>query len=274
MERALRYIALALLAATPSLGLTIRPASAIPTGLTVMLTGDSVSDSVDDQLQARLQARLGWDLARAFVPACSLLGDPLAWPDGTYKTDATHCDIVVPRQDQVLATHPDIVLWWDRLSQMPFMTRSDPPHFKLSGTDAFWRYRRSEFRHRARHFLDSGATIVFLATEPMGVGVYDRCTTWDETRNCADWVRFRMRHYDDVTRRWNRMLRTYANNHPARTVYISITNVICRRDVSPCDDSIGNVYARPGGTHYKDEGALKAASAIVRQMRQALYPSG
>jgi hypothetical protein len=273
MERGLRYAALVLLALTPSLGLTI-PVSAIPTGQVVMLTGDSVSDSVDVELATRLQARLGWSLARAFVPACSLLGDPPAWPDGTYKHDATTCDKVVPKQDAVLATHPDIVLWWDRLSQMPFMTRTDPPKFRLSGTDAFWRYRMREVRERARHFLASGATIVFLATEPMGMGVFDRCVTWDETRNCEDWVRYRMRIYEDVTRRWNRMLRAYAHNHPARTVYISITDVICRRDVSPCDDSIGDVYARPGGTHYKNEGAQKAANAIVRQMHEALYPSG
>ena len=113
---------------------------------------------------------------------------------------------------------------------------------------------------------------MFVATEPMGIGVYNRCTTWDETRNCAEWVRYRMLLYEDVTRRWNRMLRAYARHHPAVAVYISITPDICHSDVSPCDDRINGVPARPDGTHYKNAGERKAARVLIHKIRLALFP--
>lgn len=248
-------------------------AATVPRGLTLMLTGDSVSESIQDALDARARATWGWRVVDAAVPACSLMGEPLAWPDGTYKTLGGRCDIVVPTQDAVLADHaPEVVIWWDRLSQMPYMTRTDPATFVRSGTDLFWALRHAELRARAAHFAEGGARIVFVATEPMGIGVYKRCITWDETRACAEWVRYRMRLYEDVTRRWNRMLRTYARHHPATAVYISITPDICHSDVSPCDDRIDGIPARPDGTHYENAGETKAARVLIHKIRLALFP--
>jgi hypothetical protein len=245
-------------------------ATTLAEGLTVLIAGDSVPLHLVDTLGLVLDDTLGWDLVSAAVPSCSVYGDPLAWPkSGKPKGDPERCPgLVVPTQASLVQQHdPDVVIWWDRLSTIPFLTAEE--ELARAGSDRFWRHRANAFEDTLARLRAGGGTIVFVATEPIGIGFAERCAG-EKTMNCA-WRRFRMDRYKDVTQPHNRMLRRYAAAHPDEAVFITITDTICRSNVSPCDDRMwGGSLARPDGTHYEKKGELRAARAIVRDMRAAL----
>jgi hypothetical protein len=54
---------------------------------------------------------------------------------------------------------------------------------------------------------------------PPGRGIATRCTE----RRCHAWIRFQIDHYDDITRRWNSIMRRFAQRHPDRATFISVT---------------------------------------------------
>jgi hypothetical protein len=246
------------------------PAVTPPEDLVVLIAGDSVPLHLVDTLGQVLRDTLGAELVSAAVPVCSMYGDPLAWPTGEPKGDPTRCPgLVGPGQTAMIQQHdPDVVIWWDRLSTMPILTPEGD--FVKSGTDRFWELRAAAFAETLARVRAGGAKVVFVATEPIGIGFVERCAG-NTSRNCA-WRRFRMRRYGDVTQPHNRMLRRYAADHPDEAVFITITDTICRWNVSPCDDRLGNgALARPDGTHYEGWGELRAAKALVRDMRAALY---
>ncbi len=247
------------------------PATVPSQDLTVLIAGDSVPLHLVDTLGVVLEDTLGADLVSAAVPVCSMYGDPLAWPTGEPKgADPDRCPgLVGPTQTAMILEHdPDVVIWWDRLSTMPILTPDR--EFVMSGTDRFWELRAAAFDETLARVRAGGAMVVFVSTEPIGIGFVERCAG-ETSRNCA-WRRFRMRRYGDVTQPHNRMLRRYAADHPDEAVFITITDTICRWNVSPCNDRMWNgALARPDGTHYEDRGELRAAKAIVRDMRAALY---
>ena len=169
----------------------------------------------------------------------------------------------------VRRTDPDVVLWWDRLSTMPFF--SEDGALVPAGSPRFWELRARALDETFARLTAGGARVVFLATEPIGIGVLELCSGSQEP-GCRQWRDFRMTHYADITQPMNRIMERYATDHPDAAAFISITGVICRRDVSPCDDRMGNgKLARADGTHYRKRGELLAAEAIVRAMRTALY---
>jgi hypothetical protein len=223
-----------------------------------------------DTLGRVLDDRLGWDLVSAAVPICSIYGDALAWPKtGEPKGDPERCPgLVAPTQATLVQQHdPDVVIWWDRLSTIPFFAPDGDVVW--AGSDRFWELRALAFEDTLARLRAGGGTIVFVSTEPIGIGLIERCAGL-KTRSCA-WRRFRMNRYGDVTQPHNRMLRRYAAAHPDEAVFITITDTICRWNVSPCDDRMaGGSFARPDGTHYEGTGELRAARAIVRDMRAAL----
>jgi hypothetical protein len=242
----------------------------IPRDLTVVVTGDSVPLHLEAALSRAARERLGWRVVDASVPACSIYGDSLVWPDGRLHGRVGKCHrVVLKKQRRALKRmDPDIVLWWDRLSTMPFL--SGDGSFVRPGSEEFWRLRMAIFEEAVERLSARGAWIVFVATEPIGVGLLDRCAGWKK-RGCRVWRRFRMRRYDDVTRSMNLILEQYASAHPADAAFVSITDTICRIDISPCDDVMWNGKpARPDGTHYDGLGEVRAARAIVHELRKAL----
>ena len=242
-----------------------------PPGVKVLLVGDSVVAKIADTLAARLYSLWGWEVRSAAVPRCSVYGDALVWPDGSPKGDPPDwCPTTVaPLQDDAIATwDPDLVIWWDRLSTMPFVTSSG--EFPDPDSDRFWELRATAFDEALARLTAGGARIVFVMAEPMGKGVLEFCE--GRGPSCTDWKLWRMDHYRDITRQENRSLQRYALDHPDVAVAISITDTICRRNVSPCDDRMANgAFARPDGTHYAGRGKLRATRALVRDMRAALY---
>jgi SGNH domain (fused to AT3 domains) len=241
-----------------------------PRGLTVLLTGDSVPLHIADVLGNVLKDKLGWHLVSAAVPNCSIHGDPLAWPNGEPKDNPERCPgIVAPLQASLVQQHdPDFVIWWDRLSTMPFLTEGGD--FVQSGSARFWEHRAIRFQDTIARLRAGGARIVFVATEPIGIAFKERCA--GSTKLGCVWNRFRLRHYSNVTQPLNRIMRQYAAAAPAEAVFISITDTICRWNVSPCNDRMWNGrLARPDATHYLGRGELRASRAIVYDMRTALY---
>lgn len=245
------------------------PSPSVARNLRVLLTGDSVSVHLHETL-ATVARRRGWWVMSAAVRACSIYGDPLAWADGTPHGRLRTCptSVLKAQRSMVDRADPDVVIWWDRLSTLPFFRNGV---FVRGGSRRFWELRAVAFQKTLARLTAGGARVVFVSTEPIGIGVLELCAGW-EKRGCREWRRFRMRHYADITESMNRIMRRYAADHPDEADFISITDTICRRNVSPCDDRMWNgKLARPDGTHYRERGALRAANAIVREMALALY---
>jgi hypothetical protein len=239
--------------------------------LTVLLAGDSVPMHLEETLATVVRDHLGWRLVSAAVRACSIYGDPLAWADGKPHGDLRKCprEVRAMQGSLVARADPDVVLWWDRLSTLPFFTEGGT--LVRAGSRRFWELRAAAFEETFARLTAGGARVVFMSTEPIGIGVLKLCGGW-ERRGCREWRRFRMTHYADITEPMNQIMRRYAADHPDAAVFISITDSICRRNVSPCDDRMANGKgARSDGTHYRRRGRLLAAEAIVREMRTALY---
>jgi hypothetical protein len=67
-------------------------------------------------------------------------------------------------------------------------------------------------------------------------------------------------------------MRDFAEHHPDQARFVSVTGVICRADVAPCDDRIDGVPARPDGTHYKGVGEDLVIGTLLRLLAPAMGP--
>jgi hypothetical protein len=231
----------------------------------MMLVGDSVPLRLADSLDRALADR-GWRLVSSMFGGCPVTGEAPMTPDGAPFRDALPCDrAIVHAQLRVLEeSDPDVVVWWDRWSLSSFLTPDGDP--VVSGTSRFWTWRRSSLDRAFERFTSLGGTLVLIAVEPPGRGV---STHYCPTVACRDWLRFQVDRYRDVTRRWNGILRRFAERHPRRARFVSVTDAICERDVAPCDDSLhGGDRARPDGTHYEGAGE----DLVIRTLLDRLGP--
>jgi len=241
------------------------PAAGVPV---VMLAGDSVPHHLEPQLEAQAAER-GWRVVSAAHGSCPVTGETVTYLDGVPVREADECrDTIVAEQDALIGrVGPDLVLWWDRWSVSSFLT--DEGQLTVSGSARFWRERHKALDLAVTRLTSQGATVVFVAIEPPGWAITTRCS--DE--RCNEWVRFQIAHYDDITSRWNSMLRRYAQRHPGSAAFVSITDVVCAVDSSPCDDDLDGVPARPDGTHYEGAGAELAAGALIELLAPLMQTS-
>ncbi len=268
LRRTLVAIPIALLAvASISVAATQVP---VVTGSTpsLMLVGDSVPRHLTVALDRAMTDR-GWRVFSATFGSCPVTGEEPARADGTAVRSATHCSThVVQEQDRIVRTSdPEIVLWWDRWSLSDFLTPAG--EVVRSGTSRYWELRRTGVRHAVERLSSGGATVVFVATEPPGATIgAERCTEAD----CHRFVRLQIDRYHDLTSRWNAMLHRFAERHPDRAYFLSVTDVICRTDAAPCDDRIDGVPARPDGTHYEGVGETVVIATLLRLMAPVMDP--
>jgi len=211
----------------------------------IMLTGDSVVLRLGAALE-RAAATRGWRVISAARGGCAV------------SAEQQHCQEVITDQDTLIRTmHPDVVLWWDRWSLADFVT---PAGERVpSGTSRFWKLRRAALATTVERLVRGGATVVFVGTEPPGVGRASICTQ----QRCNPWVRFLIEHYDDITSKWNGIMKSYAEQNPDLATFVSVTDVICKSDVTLCDDLIDGVPARPDGTHFEGAGEQKVVTALL-----------
>jgi peptidoglycan/LPS O-acetylase OafA/YrhL len=240
-----------------SLGLTRVPP--IDEGVpVVMMVGDSVPARLGAPLE-RAFTEEGWRFVTAALGGCPPTGETPVRPDNTPWPDSVPgCRAeVAKRQDALLATaDPDVVIWWDRFSVSGF--RDLDGAVVPAGSDRFWSMRLDALDAAVRRLGSRGAIVVLVGAEPPAESVLDRCAV----AGC-DWPMFQIAHYEDITVQWNAMLRDYAEGHPELSTFVSITDVVCRQDVAPCDDRIGGITARRDGVHYEGAGEEAVIDALL-----------
>ncbi|MBI4261034.1 MAG: hypothetical protein HY658_10750, partial [Actinobacteria bacterium] len=222
----------------------------------VMLTGDSVPLRLQVAFEEEAESR-GWRVVSAARGACSVSGEQAVARSGRMLHVGSNCPTAIPRlQSELIRTaDPDVVIWWDRWSISDFLTE-EGKHVR-SGTPRFWRLRRAALRDTLERLTAGGARVLLVGTEPPGSAVLER--NWTE----AWWVQFQIDAYDDVTSRWNDLLRGYAEGHPDVTAFLSLTGAICHVDEPLCDDTIEGVPARPDGIHYEGAGATRVTDLLA-----------
>lgn len=242
------------------------PASGVPV---VMLAGDSVPLHLEVAFEKTSSAR-GWRMVSAAQGGCPVSGETSTKITGEVLHEAAGCaSITAPSQDSLIdQVDPDVVVWWDRWSLSSFIT-PDGERVK-TGTDRFWTLRSATLDATVRRLAAQGARVVFVATEPPGEGVWSLC---GGERCLPDWSRFQIDHYDDITTRWNAILRRYAADHPDVATYVSVTDEICRDESVPCNDMIGDAPARPDGTHYEGAGEVEVTTLLAELVSPMMSPS-
>jgi hypothetical protein len=229
----------------------------------VMFVGDSVPARLGTALE-RAFTEGGWRFVTAALGGCPPTGETPVRPDGTpWPGVVPGCrSEVAKRQDALIGTaDPDVIVWWDRFSVSGFL---DEDGARVpAGSDRFWSLRLAALDAAVHRLRERGAIVVFVGAEPPAESVLDRCGEVG-----CDWPRFQIARYEDVTVRWNAMLREYADSHPVVTGFISITDTICEQDVAPCDDRIEGVTARRDGVHYEGAGE----EAVIDTLLEMLGP--
>ena len=231
----------------------------------VMVTGDSVPRYLADALAYRFR-RQGWTAIDAATGGCGVVGVRIVNSDRSYLASGKVCPDVVPqRQADALAKDPDVVVWWDRFSLADFLTPRGE-HVR-AGTTRFWTLRRRQLDAAVDRLSARGATVVLLATEPIGRGIYSDC----RASGCHPWIERQITR-SDWRQRWNLMLRNYARANPGKAVYRTISATVCRDGNVPCDDRLtSGEFARRDGRHYSPNGGQGlAAGAIIRRLRSVV----
>jgi hypothetical protein len=272
--RSRRLRPVAVLSAVPLVMLFVAGASLAATNVppplagqpVIMLVGDSVPLYLEPTFEQEAASR-GWRVVSAAQGACPVSGENPTGAGGVTLHEAKQCpSVVVANQDATIsADHPSVVLWWDRWSVSDYVTASG--RHVTAGTPEFWRLRADMLRATVHRLGSQGAEVVFVATEPPGTGILTDCDP-----RCPRWTRFMLDHYEDITVRWNAMMRTYAREHPRQAGFISVTDAICHTDTAPCDDTIDGVPARPDGTHYQGDAKTLVVSAILQHLSRTLAP--
>ena len=231
----------------------------------ILLVGDSVPLHLESIFEQEAQNR-GWRIESAAQGACPVSGENPTGANGLPLHEAEQCPTVVVAQQNrdVSEFHPNLILWWDRWSVSDYL-RADGEHV-TSGTDRFWQLRKETLRSDVRRLTSAGGRVVFVATEPPGLGITSRC----DPTGCPRWPQFLIDHYGDITTKWNDIMHTYAVRHPDQASYVSVTDVMCKVDVSPCDDTFDGALARPDGTHYEGPAAQKVVLALSNMMARLL----
>jgi peptidoglycan/LPS O-acetylase OafA/YrhL len=228
----------------------------------ILITGDSVPMRLEAALERAATAR-GWRVVSAARGRCPVSGRATTYESGHSRTLSECLKVVGDQNALIRAMHPRVVVWWDRYSLSWFTAASG--EYVASGSPRFWKLRRAGLEATVRRLTRGGAIVAFVGTEPPGEAILSRCG-----ERCNVWVQFQIDHYKDITSRWNRMLRLFAERHPDLARFVSVTGVICRSDEALCDDRIDGVPARPDGTHYLGAGEERVVSALLDMLAPAV----
>ena len=236
-----------------------------PATRVVMLTGDSVPERLAVPLETALAAQ-GWRLVSVAHGGCSVTGELLLDPGGQPAPISTGCPgTVVAAQDALIqSAQPDVIIWWDRTSLHGFRTADGED--VIPGTERFWQLRRAMVEEAVTRMQAYGAVIVFVGTEPPGQAALPRPC---DTGRCQ-WLQYMLDHYDDITVRWNALLKSVAEQRGDGVMFVDVASAVCREVVIRCNDTIGGETARPDGVHYGDKGAAFVVGFLLRQLAPVL----
>lgn len=230
----------------------------------IMLVGDSVPEQLQFVFENRAAAR-GWKSVSAALGACPVTGEVQTKADGTPIHVEKNCPGVVAKQDAMIQQHdPEVIVWWDRFDVHWFQIGG---RLFTPGTKRFWRVRERRARAAIDRLSVDGARVVFVAVEPIGIGVNTECPP----RCKVDWIRLKIDHYGDIFMPWNRLLRDIATSRPHRAGFVSVTKIVCHPipvDRIPCNDKHDGIPLRPDGSHYGGPGGPYIVDGVLDLMTQ------
>ncbi|WP_147454063.1 acyltransferase family protein [Tessaracoccus antarcticus] len=224
----------------------------------VLMVGDSVPQRFNPELEKAAAGR-GLRIASATAGGCAPSGIDIPLYVG--KPDVV-CSGVIGFQTQALEQfHPGTVVWWSRyeLADMRVDGEIIGPE-----TERFWKITADNLQVAADRLRSDGATLVMVATDRIGVGVYAACTPED----CHPFLD-RLAHHDEYRQRWNAMVQAFAKDNDRVTV-IGVDDLYCTDDGVPCDDEHDGVLTRKDGSHFSDEKLMPGiAEAIIERVFEA-----
>lgn len=231
---------------------------------TYLVVGDSVMRRLAPQL-SQAAADRGLTLLSAARGGC-----PVLTVEPTPKMQAVEecVEPVRSAQSEQLEQRPGTIVWWSRWELADRV--DDDGRELVAGTPQFWRAQRDELRATVDRLTAGGARLVVVEIDRPGVGINSLCSS-----DCTAWQRL-LRERPELRATWNETLREVAAADP-RVSTITMDDVYCRDDASPCDDrlpigepSSGDApLARPDGQHFSDEALPTVADALLDRVAAA-----
>ena len=231
-------------------------------GWTVGVIGDSVMASAVPGLQAE-SSRRGWSLLSAAVPSCPVGYKPLYDTGGAPSPALGTCDVVTKLHDEILAAHPDVVVWHDLQSVLA--RKSADGQLLLPGTVAWKTDLFQEWTLVLDRFLGEGIPVVVVMPPQrsqqtlgcQGVAEQARCETIQKQDSIIR----------AATRQWFDSLGGLAG------VYmIQVDSLLCPQGV-PCPGQINGIDVRLPGydqTHFSAAGSTWFAPRLLDRVVAAL----
>jgi hypothetical protein len=214
-------------------------------GLTVGVVGDSVAVSAMPGLQVDAQKR-GWRLIGAAHRACPVGYKPLYLDDGTISPE--NCSTVKSMHDQLIAQHPDVILWHDLQSTL---NRHDSHNRWLASGTAAWKNDLfGQWSLVLNRFLAGGAKVV-IVLPPLRSQQVAGCRGVASRARCLD-----IQGQDAVIRQATQQWFASLSGKPG--VYlISVDSILCPKG-NPCPATLDGIQVRLKGydqTHFTAAGA-------------------
>jgi peptidoglycan/LPS O-acetylase OafA/YrhL len=225
-------------------------------GFTILLIGDSVPKRLLPYVAAEAEKR-HWFAYNGSEGGCSTFPSVVVDPKGKPFNDSEDCPHLVTdlQTNGVKKYRPDVIVWWSRYDTTDRKRLSGER--LIVGTPEFWAAQREDLRAEIDRLTATGARIVVIEQDRPGQGLFSRCSA----KSCHWFVRHLILGYD-LAAEWNQMLHETAAAD-SRIRVISLDDVYCHDGGVPCDDKIGNEWARPDGTHFSPTSGPIVARALL-----------
>ncbi len=224
----------------------------------VLMVGDSVPQRFSPQLE-EAAAKRGLQIASATAGGCAPTG--IDFPLTAGEPDIV-CSTVLDFQTQALEQfNPGTIVWWSRYELADMRVDGT-----IIGPDAelFWEITQDNLQEAADRLQSDGATLVMVATDRIGLGVFEKCTPED----CHPFLD-RLARHDEYRTRWNAMVEVFAAEND-RVSIIAVDDLYCTDDAVPCNDEHDGVLSRADGSHFSDEALMPGiAKAVIDRIVQA-----
>ncbi|MDO5626940.1 MAG: acyltransferase family protein [Mobilicoccus sp.] len=250
----------------------------------IVVVGDSVMGRLVPGLDTVARGR-GVTVYNAARGGCPALTVPALDIDDTLLAGGQCTERMRDIQDDTIAqARPATIVWWSRYELSDRL--DDDGTILRAGTSAFWEAQRRSLAADVDRLTASGAVLVLVQTDRPGIGLHSRCTP----ERCHPFLD-RLWHRDDLRVEWNAILAEVAE-HDRRVETLTIDDVFCRDEATPCDDHLDSAsaassgpsglrtpatdaspgidyatLARPDGSHFSDAAAPRVATSLLDRVQ-------
>jgi peptidoglycan/LPS O-acetylase OafA/YrhL len=235
-------------------------------GLVVGVVGDSVMVSALPGLRAEASART-WALVAAAASGCPVGLAPLYDDQGRPSTFNVGCARVRSLHEQLVAAHPDIVVWEDLQSVLSRRARDGT--FLPAGSAPWTADLIASWTTELDRFLGAGAQVV-LVMPPLRSQQAPGCSGVPMQARCDD-----LQRQDALIRAaTGAFWRSVAGRTGVHT--LTVDQLLCPSGV-PCPTTIDGIAVRISGwdqTHFTPEGARWYAPRLFDLVRSACASRG